>query len=239
MKKSILILSLTALMFISACSDSTSPESNNPPAAAVAVPEFTTAISEGNNDPNAQSVKTTVENFSAFFALGEAFENIDQYNWEKTGDTWTYSETEGNLTTTVTITETSDGYEFKIIISGTDEYGNTMSGTLLEAYAAKDGTSGYWRFYDTSENPSKLFFSYTWQVDANQTITATMKLYGNDGSVLSQTDLTINSDKSGNYTTKNGNGETMQTATWNADGSGSMTTYYTDPPTTVTWGPNP
>ena len=240
MKKALALLSIIALMFMSACSDSTSSDKKSaPPENAIKTVEFTTAISPNHTDQNAQSVRASVESFGGMINLYSAFFQLEQYNWEQNGNTWTYSETQDNITVTVTITETDAGYVYTMSMNGTDTDGTVYNGVLLEAFTAKDGSNGYWKLYDPTSTTTLLMFEFTWTVNSNNAIVATAKTYDSDGSVYSQANVTINSDKSGTYQLVDADGNTMQTASWNADGSGSVTYYYTDPPTTYTWGPNP
>ena len=240
MKKILFAISLIAVMFISACSDSsTSSTSNDPPGDAMQLPAFETSISPNHPDFNASSVNAIVSSLGFYFLFIEAYANIGDLNWDQNGNSWTYSQTSNGLTISITITESGDSYIVTMHMKGTMD-GETVDADLAKATYKKDGSSGEWHMFDISENPVYEIFGYSWSVASNGTLSATATVYSESSVVEFVYQVTLKTDKSGTYTMKDGNSQLIQEAAWNVDGSGSLTIYDSQGGSqTFNWGPNP
>ena len=240
MKKILFVVSLIAVMLISACSDSsTSSTSSDPPGDAMQLPAFETAISPNHPDFNASSVNAVVNSLGLYFLFINAYANIGDLNWDQNGNSWTYSQTSNGLTISITITESGDSYIITMPMSGTID-GDTIDADIAKATYKKDGSSGEWHLFAYDENPAYEIFGYSWIVAPNGTLSATGTVYSESSVVELIYQVTINTDKSGTYTMKDGNSQLIQEAAWNADGSGSLTIYDSQGGSqTFNWGPNP
>ena len=188
-----------------------------------------TSIPADQSDGTALNVKNLVESVtSAQFALVTVFLNDQQnYNWIYTGDSFRYTITNQGLTFTYEIFEPqSEGglYSIQFRITGNFNGVAVVDFIALDGSWTADGSQGNFDVYDLDSNDSKYrAVSYSWNTILDD-VSFSYKLYDESGTTTISTDITVSTDGSGTYAAFAG-GVLLQSATWNADGSGSFTTY--------------
>lgn len=240
MCRNVCFFTMILLFTVISCTDSTSSNENSkPPDGATDLYQPTISISENHPDSYAQNVKFTVEVTSIFqLVLTSLFE--ESLPWKEVDDHWEYRETEGNLTNILELYDGEFDYEIVWVLDGTDDQGNTYDNmSIFQITQGKDGKSGSWTVYDMESSTPYTAFTYVWSLNTAGIYSATMTAKDITGGVIGELIISINSvDGSGTYSNYSDD-VLIEMAVWNADGSGSMTSYYTDPPTVYTWGPNP
>jgi hypothetical protein len=261
MKRFLSLLLLFGLIF--ACGDdddSSSPEPTEQPPEVIA--PRTDFQGPQTNDPAAAPVQTFVTLGSATGSAMSGFmSGLTGYTAgepTESGGTWTWTETYGEYTYTVTVVySASSGWTWTFTIDG-GEYDNWVT---ARGWMNVDGTAGWWKFY--AEGTAIVEFSMEWQGDddngssswyegdfeAGGTLAFDM-IWSSDAESHTVTftvpeewklEITEYTDGSGElyyweWNTDLLDWELMFEANWTATGSGSYTDYNEDPPVTITWG---
>lgn len=204
-------------------------KSSSPTAPQTTAPTFPLVTIKGPNtnstDQYAQTTKATCASVSALTTpafLGA----LITVNPTQSGNTWTWSATEGTLTITSTATKQSDGsYTWSAKLNGMNPsdsvtYNNWVA---LTGSSSADGKSGDFKSYVV--NATTLEGDFTWTTNASGVLTATLQSYSSDGStVTGKLVITNNSDNSGELDVYTGTVLTFK-STWVAAGSGTWWTY--------------
>jgi hypothetical protein len=192
-KLSFLFLIFTVVLFIAACSEDKKtnndnqfdgPEWNVDP---VEIPEHMTQ----SQDMHAHMAVTYVGLANSFSAYGGLFAPPARALCSVNRDgEWTYTWSDGLLTVTLNITETSTHYYWKIYFDGTQ--GNVTYNDFLyiEAEQTIDGNSGSMTLYDPELTELSCFWQWNW--DANEVFHFTFEV-PNEAKIL----IDVNPDGSG------------------------------------------
>ena len=193
-------------------------------------------------------------------AIVKAIENFD---WEdQGGDCWTFSEVEGNCTYTYRMCKVGNEYQLESKATGNCDEGTglqdfvTWSGTLSldgrtgEVFSFEQGVTGpvstwnwlvsadqntgAWRGYEGAESPENLDWSFDFQRATN----GDQRL---DWMIPDGMRWTLDVNEAGTVGDLNADvpgdsgWEDFEEIEWEADGHGSWTKQYTEPPTVLEW----
>lgn len=216
-----LVLAGVAITFlITGCSKKDSSPTE-PQQTAPSIPTVTFKGPNTNStDLNVQMVKSYVTVMNAYTMELAPFSAMQGV---QSGNTWTWTYTQGTLTVKFTATTQSDGsYQWKMVFNGTDPSDGTVynNWTAIEGTTSADGKSGSWKIYD--ENKTILLAEFNWAT-SNNVLTGTMKEYTN-GVFSGQIVLVNNPDNSGELRVYTGSVVTYK-AVWQSNGSGQWWTY--------------
>ncbi len=139
------------------------------------------------------------------------------------GPPWEYTWTDSSLTVTMTIDEMVGGYQWEIVLDGTDGFYAYSDWLMMSAEQTTDGSSGSMILYQpvTTEIDSE----WSWSTDAYGVYTFVMTTYGSPGSRI---EIVVNLDQSGSidfYDESGGAYEMVFRVEWAADGTGSYWMY--------------
>ncbi len=190
-------------------------------------PSFPTVTFKG---PNTNSSDPNVSIIQGYVSLGNAYSNYFNVfagtNATQSGNTWTWSETNGNESVTFSMTKQSSGsYSWKWVVNGTDQSsGRTYNNkTFFEGTVGADGKSGEWKVYQ--DTTSLLAADFVWATNSSGTLSGTLSIYQDDGSTVEEKyQIANNSDGSGEVDLYSGT-ILVYKATWQTNGSGTWITY--------------
>jgi hypothetical protein len=218
------LLMFTALLAFAFLMQGCSKKDSSPTEAAVTAPTIPTLTFKGPNttstETNAQMIKSYVSAMNSYTTMFAPYMLIQSV---QSGNTWTWTYTEGTLTVKMTSTAQSDGtYLWKLIFNGKDPSdGTTYSNwTGMEGTTSADGKSGSWKIYN--DNTTTVVADFSWAT-TNNVLTGTQKAYTN-GTSTGQIVVVNNPDNTGEMRTYTGSVMTYK-ATWTATGSGQWWTY--------------
>ncbi|MBD3223995.1 MAG: hypothetical protein GF313_04660 [Caldithrix sp.] len=166
------ILSLTAALLISSCGDSStgSDDNNNnnqAPELQVQQVEVPQAM-QTSSDPKAQQTVSYVgiaNSFSQYSAAWTPPQGASNLAKASGVNDWSYEWTTGQLTIKMTVTETDDTFQWRIVYDGTLGGQTFDNWTYMEATRSKDGSDG--QMYIYAYNTEKVELEWHWMVDDN------------------------------------------------------------------------
>ncbi|MCK4305817.1 MAG: hypothetical protein KAY24_16385 [Candidatus Eisenbacteria sp.] len=180
-----------------------------------------------------------------------------------TNDCWTWTYTYGGCTWTYAVCETTEGYEWTMTFNGTcfdPEDEPAVNWVALRGFMNTDGTEGHfywyevnttdvggawewesnaegrhctWTFYEGEIDPANEWATFTWTKNADDSEDMTWVM--EDSKFVSHVSADGNSGWMEYYTKNTGDWTLYWKIVWNADGSGSWTTYDESGPSTQTW----
>lgn len=233
------LIVILGLIVLSACSDSDEKiiEEFEDKELSEVMDSFQTKVSEieiptalsNNSDSNAQTTATYFNVVKSYGLIFSAFFNVPENATSQrlnlagrnsaTGNTQTYTWSDGTSTINYTVTELVDRFTFAYEIQSPN-----YSGKVMDGYSLKDESRAELNMYDSSTGGSVL--SLKWTFINN---TATLDVKSSDGS---QFILTANPDNSGNLEIYENNSLSVK-CTWTATGNGTLINYETGE--TFTW----
>ncbi len=165
-KLSLFIVPLLLVFLVTGCSDDekTTDEFEGPEWTVdpVEVPENMAQ----SDDPFAQMAVGYVDLANGFSAYGGFFAPPARALCSVNRDgEWEYTWSDGSLTVTLIITETSDYYYWKIYFDGTDGTTTFDNFLFIEAEQTIDGSSGSLYIYDPGQ--TGYAFMWSWEIDAD------------------------------------------------------------------------
>ena len=209
-------------LLLASCSKSSSTSSGGT-APSLAAPTFagpTSTSATADTSMGAQYAKSVAGLFNATSAT---YMGYFSGNGTQSGNTWTWSYSYGGFSATWSATQSSSGYEWKLVYNGVEGNVTFSNWTALSGSESTDGKSGTWTiFYPPT---TVAAYQLTWSTASNGTLTGTI-VVNNDttGSVEVKQVFTNNTDKSGELIVYYGNGPQQEyDIIWNADGSGHYT----------------
>jgi hypothetical protein len=212
-------LVFAAALLVTGCSKESSPTETEGTAPSIPSVNFK-GPTTNSQDVNAVLVKnyvTAMNSYSLIFAPFATAQGV------QSGNTWTWTYTEGTLTVRFTATRQGDGsFTWKMILNGTDPDDQTVynNWTGIEGTTSADGKNGNWKIYD--DNTTVLIAEYVWTT-TNNVLTGTLKEYSG-GAVDYQSIVVNNPDNSGELKIYAGTVMTYR-AVWQANGAGQWWTY--------------
>lgn len=215
------VLSLCALLTISACSTNSPNNPNGSNNTPPTIPNLTAiTISVPSNAP--ANIKGMILAANSITGLGYVYINAVAGNQPIFDNgTWTWI-LNGSLTITLIASENSDGsVSWELILDGTETTSNTVlsNWTAMTGNSSQDGMSGNWVIYNL--NSTQAAGNATWQTDSQGNVTVKLTT---DALVVNAKG---NSDGSGEIVIFQ-NSIKIYEASWTADG-GSWVAY--DPST--------
>lgn len=233
-KNWISLVLILSLFLVAGCSDDDKPTEpkDEPPqfaAQSVTVPQSM----QTSSDPHAQQalgyvyMANSMANYISFLtpqtsgSLKKANDDSPwEYHWDIDG-----------VTVTLTISETSDIYQWTVVLNGTDtETGQVFDNlTIIEVEQKKDGTNGEMILYDDAIASAKVA-EWKWNVISETSVNYEIIGYY-QGIAEEKIEILANSDNSGtlNYFDYINNAFVkMTTFSWLAIGSGQWWEYDTD-----------
>lgn len=218
------LLIFTAALFIGGCSSSdddgpSGPSGDNPPEMGGTGVNITVPAGMANSqDPHAQIANGYIQMANSISDHGGFF--TPPSGIRAAAESWEYSWSEGGLTVTLIIEETSNMYTWDVYLDGSDGYYTYDNAHMYHAWEYIDGSCGGLEFYSLDEYMGEL--EWTWCTDSAGVFTMTMTTYYELESF--EIELVVYPDGSGDlsYTF---DGILELYIEWNADGSGSWWTY--------------
>ncbi|MGE5430895.1 MAG: hypothetical protein ACM3QX_07465 [Syntrophomonadaceae bacterium] len=223
---SFLVLSFLILAFLAA---GCSKKDDNPAAPAVVTnpgtpPEVPNVGIKGpsstSNDPFFLLAKSYFNSLGTFTYYSDMFRNV-QAVYSDTG--WVRKFLNGSITATLTSTRLADGsISWKLILNGTTDSVTYNNWLALEGVSSADGKSGTWKLFH--QNTNLLTGDYSWQKNADSSITATIRDYNASGTIRTRIEATDKADNSGQVLVYFYTSLSFK-ASWLSDGTGQWWTY--------------
>ncbi len=202
-------------------SSPTAPATNTAPSfpsVAISGPKTT------STDQHAQMTVAYAAEVNAYTS-GAVFAEFTGQNGTQSGNTWTWTVTNGTLTVTFSETKQSDGsYTWQWVANGTDPSTHVTysNWTFFSGTRSVDGKNGDWKVFN--DNKTSLAADFSWSTNAGGTLSGNALLYDTTGTLTGKITAVNNTDKSGEVDVYTGTVLTFK-ATWVAAGSGSWWTY--------------
>lgn len=222
----------TFAVLITGCDTNDSTGSGNPDPPPPVKPTTPSITVNGPNttstDPHVFIVKTYAQLFTN---ISLQFTSLQNVPGNQNGNIWSYEITLQGITTKYQCVKNSDGsLLWTITWNGTNGSNTYTNWKVYEAYVTADGKNGYWRVFE--ENDTVRVGEYTWSTATNGTVTGTISDFTN-GVEDQRAVFTSNTDGSGElniYEKVTGvtNMVLKTNITWQANGSGTWTTYKND-----------
>jgi hypothetical protein len=243
-KKQLCTWMIAAVFLIGAAGCSSDDKSTGPGTGGGEAPEFgitnvsiPTAMTE-SSDPMAQMAVGFVglaNSFSGWFGFMTppvtAAKVVATYGSQD--GPWVTTWSDGNLTVTVTVTETSDRYTWEVMANGSADGITYNNFTLIYAEVHKDGSQGSMEVYDPTTD--QLVLSWNWSSAPDGTYHFTMTGYdtsallaASPNSETLQISVTVNPDESGGIEYRLGDGSSFELAfraEWQSSGAGEWWNY--------------
>lgn len=233
MKKSSLLIWVLAVAFLSffvSCSkddDEPEPQQQQAPTFStktVAVPD---AMMQ-SSDEGAQEAVAYVNLANSFTGLANSFippQKCAPYKSTNDGPPWIYTweviDGEDQYTVTLTISQTSSGYEWDMVIDGTIDGIVVNNFLFMHGELSNDGKNGLFTLYDFETGEICMYV--TWNTDDNGVYSVTFEIPEDI-----KVNVTSNLDGSGDvevYEWENGNYQLEWKAVWTSDGHGEWWSY--------------
>ncbi|MCB0278516.1 MAG: hypothetical protein KDD94_03390 [Calditrichaeota bacterium] len=219
-------LIIASLFLLAISCDNTTEGSKGKQPDAIEFQTLHTSIPDTTSNPYALAVKNIVESLGFYFQpINSLIGAMDGYDWTYNNNTYRYTfQFEGGSFTYEIIENENGSYTFNYIVNGS--YGSTTvtDFVLFSGTYSADGGQGNWSMYDLDQNDDPyVYFTYTWSIDGNST-GFTITEYSGPGVIYGTYSIVVNTDGSGtlNYVE---NSVTRQSATWAADGHGTVNYY--------------
>lgn len=218
-------------VLISGCdtNDTTSSGDQDPPPSKPVTPSV---VVNGPNTTSTDPYVFIAKTYAQLFTnISLQFVSIQNVPGNQNGNTWSYEVTLQGITTKYQGVKNSDGSVLWTITwsstNGSITYNNWKA---YDAYATADGKNGYWRVYE--ENDTVRVGEYTWSTASNGTVAGTISDFTN-GIEDERAVFNSRTDGSGElniFATVTGvlTMVLKTNITWQANGSGSWTTYKND-----------
>ncbi|MGE5352804.1 MAG: hypothetical protein ACM3P0_12025 [Acidobacteriota bacterium] len=173
-----------------------------------------------SNDPILLLAKSYFQSLGTLSYYSNMFRDV-QAVYSDTG--WVRKFLNGSITATLTTKKLADGsYAWKLTLNGTSDSVTYNNWLALEGTSSADGKMGTWKLF--RQNTNLLTGDYSWQKNADSSVTATIREYNADGSLRTRIEASEKTDNSGQvlvYFT----GNLAFKASWLANGSGEWWTY--------------
>lgn len=175
-----------------------------------------------STDTYAQITKGYVSAFNGFSTIFTAYASVGATS---SGNTWTWSATNGSLKVTFTATLQTDGsYSWKCHYDGTYSGKTYSNWAVWEGTTSADGKSGNWQIYDEDLPATKtLVAKYEWATNSSGTLTGTFWSYDN-GALSDRLVVINNADGTGEVYSYSGTVLTFKSK-WSANGTGQWWMY--------------
>lgn len=188
----------------------TEPDTTTPPT----IPTVQFSSPSASGDQCTQTAYTYVQIANAMSLYGTMFTGQTP---TRNGDVWTWQVTDGPLTVRVTATKTSSGYQWQMIINGTDTDGTVYNNWVaLQGNSSADGKSGSWTIFE--DNTTVIAAQFVWSTSSAGVLTGTLTVYS-QGQQSYRLVAVSNANGSGSVTySMYSNGQWVQqfNATWSA-----------------------
>ncbi|MFZ1080389.1 MAG: hypothetical protein WAO19_00520 [Candidatus Kryptoniota bacterium] len=214
-----------AAMFVAGCSKSSST-GNNSTAPALKAPTFAGPSSTSTTADTSAGYLYASTYANIFTAYSESFTEYFVGTGTQSGNSWTWTETANGITGTWTATSTSSGYNWSLVLNGSNGTTTYNNFTIVSGTESTNGSSGSWTLY--YENETTAEFGVTWSTDANGVVTGTIVSNDSSGTAVQKDVITENPNKSGELKEYAGGTVLTWDIIWNANGSGSYTEWNTD-----------
>ncbi len=221
---SLLAIAIAVALVAAGCNknSSTAPQTTQAPT----FPSVTfTGPTTNSSDSHAIQAKTYATSINAY-SSGALFAAFGGLNPAQSGNTWTWTVTEGTLTVTYSMTKQADGsYTWQWVENGTDQSSGAVyhNWVFFSGSRTADGKSGDWKVYQDST--TKLAADFSWSTNASSVLTGSLKIYDTNGTtIVEQLTVINNPGGSGEVDIYTGNVVTFK-ATWTSTGTGTWWTY--------------
>ncbi len=171
-----------------------------------------------SQDPMAQLAVAYIQMANSISGYGGWFDPPN--GMRAAAESWEYTWTEGGLTITLVVEETSTMYTWDVWVDGNDGYYDYDNWHMFHAWEYIDGSCGGLEFYAIDEYMGELYWD--WCTDSEGVFT--MTFYTSYEGYSTEIELVVYPDGSGSLSYYF-DGALDMLVEWNADGSGQWWTY--------------
>ncbi|MGE5400611.1 MAG: hypothetical protein ACM3S2_09420 [Ignavibacteriales bacterium] len=218
---------MTLLIFAAGCSKKDSNPSSPADTGTQTPPPVPNVIFNGpvssSQNPMLMLVNGYVKSMNLFLNYSSLFANV-QATYDN--GIWSRKFLNGTLTMTLNATPQQDGsFLWKLTVSGTSDSVSYNNWLALEGTTSADGKTGNWKLF--ANNSQLLQGEYAWKQNPDGSLTGSVNAFDNSGKLITRTELTNNSDKTGQVLFYLGQTLSFK-ALWDANGGGQWWQYGLD-----------